>query len=137
MYALLEMYLSFNSFNGSIAEFGNSQPKNLPQLSDIEFKNLNITTIESLLKQCTARDPSFTYGWYNLALIYSEKSLYNYAIEAYGRAIKTNPNFAEAFYNRGLTYLNTDNTRKACNDLSKAGELGLPEAYEVIKQYCK
>ena len=27
-------------------------------------------------------------------------------------------------------------TQKGCLDLSKAGELGLAEAYEVLKRYC-
>ena len=26
-------------------------------------------------------------------------------------------------------------TRKGCLDISKAGELGIPEAYEVLKRY--
>ena len=46
-----------------------------------------------------------------------------------------NPAFAEAYYNRGLVQIFMKDTRKGCLDMSKAGELGIPEAYEILKQY--
>ena len=51
-------------------------------------------------------------------------------------AIKLQPNLAEAYYNRALTLLYLDEIKLACKDLSKAGELGITEAYNVIKRYC-
>jgi tetratricopeptide (TPR) repeat protein len=72
-----------------------------------------------------------------LALIKTEQKEYEPALDCYTKAIKVNNDFVEAYYNRGLTYLYLENTRKACQDLSKAGELGLNDAYEVIKIYCK
>ena len=42
---------------------------------------------------------------------------------------------AEAYYNRGIIQLFMKDTRKGCLDLSKAGELGITEAYEVLKRY--
>jgi hypothetical protein len=44
---------------------------------------------------------------------------------------------AEAYYNRALTLLYVKENNLACKDLSKAGELGIKEAYNVIKRYCK
>jgi hypothetical protein len=44
---------------------------------------------------------------------------------------------AEAYYNRGLILIFTKRTQEACPDLSKAGELGISTAYNVIKRYCK
>jgi hypothetical protein len=43
---------------------------------------------------------------------------------------------ATAFYNRGICYANLDIKGNACDDFRKAGELGLFEAYQVIKNYC-
>jgi tetratricopeptide (TPR) repeat protein len=52
----------------------------------------------------------------------------------YDQAIKKNPNFGDAYYNNGflLYYLNLKQT--ACENFSKAGELGLPKAFLIIKK---
>ena len=44
---------------------------------------------------------------------------------------------ALAYYNRGICYANLNLKNNACEDFTKAGELGLYDAYEVIKEYCK
>ena len=49
-------------------------------------------------------------------------------------AISINPTFAEAYYNRGLLKLLSDQTEAAIQDLSKAGELGIYSAYNIIKK---
>ena len=59
---------------------------------------------------------------------------YNAAIALYTQAIGINKKFAEAYYNRGLTYIYLGETQKGVADLSKAGELGLYEAYNLIKK---
>jgi len=42
----------------------------------------------------------------------------------------------EAWFNRGLIYVFMGK-KEACTDLSQAGELGITEAYNLIKRYCK
>jgi len=42
----------------------------------------------------------------------------------------------QAYYNRGLTLIYLQDNEKGCLDMSKAGELGMQEAYPVIKKYC-
>lgn len=59
------------------------------------------------------------------------------AFEDYSKAIELNPAFAEAYYNRGVIQIFMKDTRKGCLDLSKAGELGILEAYEVLKRYAQ
>ena len=44
---------------------------------------------------------------------------------------------AEVYFNRGLAYLKLGNKQQAVADLSKAGELGLYDAYSIIKQQQK
>lgn len=58
------------------------------------------------------------------------------AIDEYTEAIRLEPQLAQAYYNRGLTLLYLSNESAACDDLSKAGELGVQEAYSVIRKYC-
>ena len=57
------------------------------------------------------------------------------AADDYTKAIELNPSFAEACYNRGLLQIYMKDTRKGCLDISKAGELGIKEAYKVLKLY--
>ena len=61
---------------------------------------------------------------------------YNSAILDYSQAIKLEPEFAEAWFNRGLTFIYLDMLDNGCGDLSKAGELGIKSAYGVIKRFC-
>jgi lipoprotein NlpI len=58
------------------------------------------------------------------------------AIDAYSDGIAHDPTLAEAFYNRALTLIYLGENGLACSDLSKAGELGITEAYSVIRKYC-
>ena len=81
--------------------------------------------------------PGFSPAYYNRAYI---KSLVNDlpgAIYDYGQAISLNKEFQEAYYNRGLINIYLNETEKGCQDLSKAGELGLREAYFAISKYCR
>jgi hypothetical protein len=59
------------------------------------------------------------------------------AIDDYSAAIVRYPYFADAYYNRGLIQIYLHDTDKGCLDMSKAGELGIKSAYNVIKRYCK
>ncbi|MBO4767928.1 MAG: tetratricopeptide repeat protein, partial [Bacteroidales bacterium] len=59
------------------------------------------------------------------------------SISRYTKAIETAPNIGEAYYNRGLVLIYLKDKDKGCIDLSVAGELGIEDAYGVIKKYCK
>ena len=58
----------------------------------------------------------------------------NEAIIGFTRVIEMNDSFAEAYFNRGILHLLLDNTTLAIPDLSKAGELGIYQAYNIIKR---
>ena len=60
---------------------------------------------------------------------------YRAAIVDYDRAIQLDPKFADAYFNRGLTHIFLGNNRQGIQDLSKAGELGLFSAYNIIKRF--
>ncbi|MCA6471303.1 MAG: tetratricopeptide repeat protein [Chitinophagaceae bacterium] len=55
----------------------------------------------------------------------------------YTKAIELDPKYAAAYLSRGLCYLILAEKNKGCLDLSKAGELGDGEAYDMIKKYCQ
>jgi len=85
---------------------------------------------------CIDIDPTFPFSYYNQAYIYCKLDRYKEAISSLDEAIKLRSDFAEAYYNRGLTKIYIDDVKGGALDLSKAGELGIQEAYNVIKRYC-
>ncbi|MCF0174574.1 MAG: hypothetical protein HUJ95_04455, partial [Bacteroidales bacterium] len=59
------------------------------------------------------------------------------SIESYTKAISLYPKFGEAYFNRGLVLIFLKDKEKGCIDLSYSGELGVADAYSVIKKYCE
>lgn len=80
--------------------------------------------------------PELPQAYYNLGNMLCLSGDLPGAFDQYTRAIERFPYFAEAYYNRGLVQIFMQDTQKGCLDLGKAGELGLAEAYEVLKRYC-
>jgi len=81
--------------------------------------------------------PDFAYLYYNRANLMALSGKLPEAYEDYSRAIELNPQFAEAYYNRGLVQIFMKDTRKGCLDISKAGELGIRQAYDLLKRYAR
>ena len=79
--------------------------------------------------------PDFTFAYYDKANILCAKREYQEAIKQYTKAIDIDADFAEAYFNRGLTYIYTGDTEKGLADLSKAGELGIYQAYNMISRF--
>jgi len=83
-----------------------------------------------------AINPYLPFVYYNRANVKLRLKEFQRAIDDYSMAIKIEPELAEAYYNRALTLLYLNENKLACKDLSKAGELGITESYNVIKRYC-
>lgn len=79
--------------------------------------------------------PNFAEAYYNRANLMAISGKLPEAYEDYTRAIELEPNMGEAYYNRGLVQIFMKDTRKGCMDLSKAGELGILSAYDILKQF--
>ena len=79
-------------------------------------------------------DPKFVYAYFNRGNLHCSQKNFDLAIQDYNDALLIYPEFAEAYFNRGLVYLYQGHTAKGIADLSKAGELGIVAAYNVIKR---
>jgi len=79
--------------------------------------------------------PDFVFAYYNRGNILAALKDYRAALVDYDRALELDPDLAEAYYNRGLTHIFLGNNRQGVEDLSKAGELGLYSAYNIIKRF--
>lgn len=82
-------------------------------------------------------NPKNAYMYFDRGNLYSENKDYARAISDYDAAIKLDPKLAEAYYNRGIAKINLGRNDEGISDLSKAGELGLFDAYSAIKKYSK
>ena len=94
---------------------------------------------EALADMQAAADilPDVPHLFFNLGNLYTLSSQMVSALESYDHAIKLYPYMGDAYYNRGLVLIYLKDKEKGCIDLSRAGELGVPEAYGVIKKYCE
>ncbi len=81
-------------------------------------------------------NPNFYFGYFNRGNLYCKADKFRLAIDEYSQAIQIYPEFAEAYYNRGLVKVLLNDIEGGAKDLSRAGELGISEAYNVIKRYC-
>ncbi len=78
--------------------------------------------------------PTMAEAWYNLAIVYLGSEDYTSALSALDRAISLKPEMGEAWYNRGYVYLRLGNEQQGIADLSRAGQLGVVPAYNLIKR---
>lgn len=79
--------------------------------------------------------PDFAFALYNKANILCAQHEWKDAIDHYTRSIAQDLDFAEAYFNRGLTYIYIGEHEKGLTDLSKAGELGIYQAYNLITRF--
>jgi tetratricopeptide (TPR) repeat protein len=81
-------------------------------------------------------DPGFAFAYYNRGIVFSRKREFRKALDDFSKAIGCLSDFAEAYYNRGLLSILLNENLSGCEDLSRAGELGILDAYRVIKRTC-
>ena len=79
--------------------------------------------------------PDFSFAYYNKANMLCIQQDFKAAISYYTQAITADSDFAEAYFNRGLTYIYIGENEKGIADLSKAGELGIYQAYNLISRF--
>lgn len=84
--------------------------------------------------QALRLNPNLVYAWFNKGNLYYAAGDYTSALDCYTHALDIYPQFGQALFNRGLTYLNMGNKRQAFADLSKAGELGVLPSYNLLKR---
>ena len=104
------------------------KPIDAVSTADYEFVKRDLDKVIELA-------PDFVYAYFNRGSLQITLGNYRAALEDYDYIIERRQDFAEAYYNRGLTHIFLGNNRLGIADLSKAGELGEVEAYNVIKRF--
>lgn len=105
---------------------------NASEGTNIDLKSANVL---GDLSDAIALSPQNSYLYYNRGNLYALRGDYQRAIADYSQALILNQDLAEAWYNRGLSKIFAKHVEEGIEDLSKAGELGLYQAYSVIKKY--
>lgn len=89
-----------------------------------------ISDLDALLKLY----PDMEYAWYDKGVLFLMENDFTSALHCFGEALRINPEFGDAYYNRGFCYLKMGNKPSAEADLRKAGELGVLPSYNVLKR---
>lgn len=133
---ILETIQNIKDQSGIIKE-DNSLLGNYPTRKNAKIEN-NETLNEIFTDYSVVlyMNPNFHFAYYNRGNIYVKEEQYLLAIDEYDKAISFDAEFAEAYYNRGLVRILLNDIEGGAKDLSRAGELGIEESYNVIKRYC-
>jgi len=130
----LDIQSGRRSQQATINPYSRPESGSLDALSANERKRMfDIDQIMRDYAKVIELDPDFAYAYFNRANIRCIQKDFRTAITDYNDAIRLKPNFVEAYYNRGLTRLYLGDTERGIADLSKAGELGMVNAYSIIK----
>lgn len=89
------------------------------------------------LSRAIELSPTMAEAWYNKAVTHITTGDYTSALAALNKAIECKPEMGESWYNRGFVYLRLGNERLGVADLSRAGQLGIVPAYNLIKRISK
>ena len=95
-----------------------------------------VDAILSDYHMATLLDPAFPYSWFNRGVLLAGLGKYQEAAEDFRRTVSLKPNFSEGYYNLGLLCLLMKDKSGGCKYLSMAGELGVADAYKVMKRHC-
>ena len=88
------------------------------------------------MEEAARIQPGMPYIQFNLGNLYCLSTKLVEAISCYDKALKLYPYMGDAYFNRGLVLIYLKDKEKGCIDLSRAGELGVGDAYSVISRYC-
>lgn len=61
---------------------------------------------------------------------------YNGSVEEYTKSIALKPNYAKAYYNRGVSKYYANLKGDACGDITKAKSIGFTDIDPLIRKYC-
>ena len=89
------------------------------------------------LKKAMEIVPDLPYLYFNMGNLLCLSAEHVGSIENYTKAIELYPYMGDAYFNRGLVLIYLKDKEKGCIDLSRAGELGVQDAYSVIKKHCE
>ena len=122
-------------YEEAVADLKKSQSEN-PESSMLEAKLYSTMLQEAVndLDKALNLNPGLTVAWFDKGNIYLASGDYAEAIRCFDRAINLDPDLGQGYFNRGLAYMHSGNKEQSFADLSKAGELGVLQSYNILKR---
>ena len=117
----------------SMDDSGNTRAR----VKDQVVRQYDYSDAISDMKEAMKTVPDLPYLYFNLGNLYCLSAEHVNSIDNYTKAIELYPYMGDAYFNRGLVLIYLKDKEKGCIDLSRAGELGVQDAYGVIKKYCE
>ncbi|KAB2871079.1 MAG: tetratricopeptide repeat protein, partial [Bacteroidales bacterium] len=81
-------------------------------------------------------DKNYSQAYYNRAVSNAILGNHKEALPDYDAAIIADPKNPEAYFNRGISRINLQDTKGGCEDFHKSLELGFKQAQQMINMYC-
>lgn len=107
------------------------------RVNDRVARNYDYSEAIADLQAAIAILPDIPYMHFDLGNLHCLSSELVNSINDYTKAIELHPRMGDAYFNRGLVLIYLKDKEKGCIDLSRAGELGVKDAYGVISKYCR
>ena len=107
------------------------------RVSDKVDRTYDYSEAISDIQQAIQILPQMPYLYFDLGNLHCLSSEMVEAIKDYSNSISLYPQMGDAYFNRGLVLIYLKDKEKGCIDLSRAGELGVRDAYSVISKYCE
>lgn len=79
-------------------------------------------------------DPMMAIAHYNRGTLLLQMGAYADAIDSFSQALQIEPSLGPAYFNRGYARYSRGNRDGAESDLSRAGQLGVSQAYNLLKR---
>ena len=96
--------------------------------------NLDLQTVESLLKKSIALDDKLPEAHLQLGNIYADQHEYDKAIPEYVRALELNPNLSDAHYRLGTVYVHVGQKDRAQKEFDVYQQLRAQHLAEIDKE---
>ena len=105
----------------------------LPNLTQQERKALTADVMADFNKVIEL-SPDMPIAHYNKGVLLIMDQDYTSALNSLNKAIELKPSFGEAYYNRGYVYFMMGDKEQGSADVSKSGELGVVQSYNLLKR---
>lgn len=105
--------------------------------AEAKLKNIPSEPTESILSDLNAAielSPRSPFPHFNKGNLILSLGKTESAIAEYNKAIELKEDFGEAYFNRGYALLKIGNRDLGKADISRAGQLGIPGAYNLLKR---
>lgn len=139
------IYLKRNEFALAIRDLDSALKYNQNTEELFLYRGMALTSLKrnkeaiDMFSRCIRLKPDDASAYYNRGRVYYQMKDFKTATADFDTAIILKPTLEIAYFNRALALLETDrNLRsKACEDFSKAIELGFLDAVNYLKKYCE